>query len=386
MNETDSNTNYPVLQLQSQEKRVVPSGSLTQEEREQARQIADTVNFKDTNSVLLFGLQPQQKMNEFLDSLLSDAQVGQAGLAGDIALELSDSLDMMQIEKIKKEMTEGSWAYWWTRLPFLGDFFSQIHYFAERKQLLLDKLDTVVKKATSRRNELVENNVRLDQLYHETETYHQTMAMWIVAGEMALQRAEQEFQALRKTAEQSDDPTQAAELRDLEGQITAFDTRLLRMKTAYTSALAAGPQIRLTQEAGRIEMQQIVDSLLFDMPNLKQAVIRVAALYNIIHARKENEQRRQASRKIAGVGADLLDEAYTAAKQSQGNSLEDVLSLEDAANKLIDTIRKGKQIEQENKAKRREASEKLVEVKTRVTQALKEIKTDTAGQEQQEEN
>ena len=46
------------------------------------------------------------------------------------------------------------------------------------------------------------------------------------------------------------------------------------------------------------------------------------------------------------------------------------------ADKLIETLREGERIEQENKQKREEAAGALVDVKNKVTQALQEVRPD----------
>ena len=61
--------------------------------------------------------------------------------------------------------------------------------------------------------------------------------------------------AKQKQEIQSDDPVAIAQLRDMAEQINAFEARLLRMHVAFTDSLISIPQIRLNQEAGRIEIR-----------------------------------------------------------------------------------------------------------------------------------
>ncbi|MGB1027344.1 MAG: toxic anion resistance protein, partial [Rhodospirillaceae bacterium] len=169
------------------------------------------------------------------------------------------------------------------------------------------------------------------------------------------------------------DAMEASQLHDWGNQINAFEARLMKMKIFFTESLISVPQIRVAQEAAKIEIQNIMDGLLFDLPRLKNAVLRVASLLNIRGAQQENDARREASAKIGQLGADLLHTAYTEAKSSQGSSLDEVNALSDIANKLVGTIQAGAEIERQNQAKRAEANRKLVEVKNTVAEVMRDI-------------
>ena len=127
----------------------------------------------------------------------------------------------------------------------------------------------------------------------------------------------------------------------------------------------------MTQEAARIEERNILETILFDLPRLKSAILRVAALNLIVDAAKEDEARREIARQIGTIGADALDDAYTQAKLSQGAAAEDVAALAEIADKLLATIAKGVQIDEENRQKRQAAEEQLGEIQTKLMDGLR---------------
>ena len=160
-------------------------------------------------------------------------------------------------------------------------------------------------------------------------------------------------------------------LRDDVEQINAFEARLLRMHIGFTDALMSVPQIRLTQESARIEARNIMDTILFDLPRLKSAILRVASLKQIIDASKETQARREITRQIGVIGSDMLDEAYTKAKESQGSGAEDVAALAQTADKLLETIAKGIRLDEENRQKRQAAEQQLGEIKTKLLNGIR---------------
>lgn len=95
------------------------------------------------------------------------------------------------------------------------------------------------------------------------------------------------------------DPVKLATVRDLGDQINGFETRLLRLPMAAADALLSVPQTRLAQSAGRIEYRNVVDILLFDLPRLEAAVLRVAALKRISDTSKAIDARRKLTQQLS---------------------------------------------------------------------------------------
>jgi len=161
-------------------------------------------------------------------------------------------------------------------------------------------------------------------------------------------------------------------LRDDAEQINAFEVRLMRMHIGFTDGLLSVPQIRLTQEAARIEARNIMDTILFDLPRLKSAILRVAALKQISDASKETEARREIAREIGTIGSEMLDAAYTKAKESQGSGAEDIAMLAQTADKLLETIAKGVRLDEENRQKRQAQEQQLGDIKSKLLDGLKQ--------------
>jgi uncharacterized protein YaaN involved in tellurite resistance len=159
-------------------------------------------------------------------------------------------------------------------------------------------------------------------------------------------------------------------LRDAAELIDAFEARVMRIHVAYSDAFVSVPQIRLTQQAGRIEIHNIMDTVQFDIPRLKSAIIRVAALNQITQASKANEARIAITRQVGSIGADALEAAYTRAKQSQGSAVEDIAMLAETADKLLATIAKGAAISEDNRRKFSEADLQLTGLRSKFSEAM----------------
>ena len=360
---------------------LIDTAVFTPEQTARAAALAEAVDFAQTNTILTFGVAPQKQMNGFLDTLLDDMTVGEAGVAGKLTLELSEGYDLMRLDEIKQQLSGGGkgglWGSIGKAIGFVKDLAALIKNMADQKAALVSKFDKIERIANDRKREIMTHNVKLDQLRDQSDIYLGDTAVHIAAGEMALLRGIGEFDRRKAALEAVPDDIEAARLHDLARAVAALEQRLLRMKIAYTQSVAVTrPRIQAIRQSGEIEIQNIIESMLFDVPNLKALVLQVAAMTNIQQAQEEDEARRKVSQKIAGAAADMFHETYTTSVASQGRGLDDVRALAETADKLVATLREGEKIEQENKQKRQEAAAALVDIKGKVTEALTDIRPD----------
>jgi uncharacterized protein YaaN involved in tellurite resistance len=361
----------PELLNSMTEKQKINFTKFTEDQRKKIAQIASTVAVLDSNAVTGFGVEAQRRMNGYLDELLKGIRTCEVGEAGEITMELAKHIKSMNLPKMKAEAEGGDWfANTFGSLPVIGKHLSSIRYFIASHEEILKHLSEIEDRAQREAGKLTASNAKLDQLISYTIGNVKELELYLAAGQSILMKARADFNKQREVI-QSDDLVAVAQLRDMAEQINAFEARLLRMHVAFTDALISIPQIRLNQEAGRIQIRNIMDTMLFDIPRLKSAIIRVASLNQILNASKETEARREITRQIGEIGVEALDKAYTQAKQSQGTGAEDVAYLAATADKLLETINKGIQIDEENRQKRAQAEQDLSNIQNKLLTGLK---------------
>jgi uncharacterized protein YaaN involved in tellurite resistance len=364
----------PVLANALPEAKLIPLQKFDDEARKRVAEIEATVSVTDTNSIMTFGAEPQRRMNAFLDEMLKGVRTDEAGAAGELILQLATTIKAINLPKMKQEVAgEEGIAGMLARLPLVGARFSALRHFQETRKEIHTHLDEIEKKASVELGRLQAENAAADARARETLVNLRELEVYLAAGQQALVKARADFAALKTKVEATTpyDPVLFSELRDMAEQIDAFETRLVRMNIAVADAMVAIPQIRTAQEAARIEIRNIMDAMLFDMPRLKGAVLQVAALNQINKAASSTEARRRVAREIGQIGADALDQAYTNAKLSQGGAADDVQALETISNRLLDTIGKGAKISEANRQKRAEAQQRIEALKGKLVEGLR---------------
>ena len=353
--------------------RRVELAKFTPQQKTRITQISNTVALVDSNSITGFGAEPQQRLNKFVDQLMEGLRTSDVGVAGELTVELATGVKAMNLQKMKKEADGGDWvANTFGKLPVIGKYASALRYFQLTRKEVISHLNAIEEKAQREMGALRATNTKLDRLVEATLDNIHELELYLAAGQVALARAHEEFNAMREDLRATNDPVKVAQLRDAYEQINAFEARLVRMDLAFTRSLKAVPEIRITQEAARIEICNVMDTILFDLPELKRVILQVGALEGITRARKTDEARRELVRQIGGLGADTLQSAYTKSKESQGNVAADVAALSDAATKLLETMQLGARIDAENRQKREAATQQLGDIRAKLLSGVQE--------------
>ena len=369
-----ANTDLVAAESSDPPQRIAPAdlvdvASLDPGRRQKGDSIGQSVTARDSNAIATFGSGPQRKLSGFLDQLLTGTRAEEVGLAGELVTELATDIKALDLPAVKREV-DGQ-APVLARLPVVGKYYSALRRFRAMQKTVVEHLATIEQKAETHLGKLKASNAGLDRLLDATEDNLRELEAWVAGGQQALLRMRAELEAERASLSESHDPVALAKLRDTGEQIDAFETRLVRMHVAFTRGVLSIPQVRIAQQAGRIEIQNTLDTILFDLPDLKSAIVRVAALHQISRAGDATAARRKIGQELQQIGIDALDQAYTKAKQTQGDMGADVELLSRMGDKILATLDKGLEIDRENRVKREQAVQQLGEVRLRLMDGLR---------------
>lgn len=348
----------------------------------QAQKIALGFSLADTSAVLRFAEEPQKRLSLYLDELLMGIKVSDAGIAGDIAKQLAAGIDMMQLSKVKEQIVNGTGGSLIARsFRKLGIGMDYLKNFYLSKQPILTLITQIEKKANNRITTLQRDTQELDQLVGVTVNQIRDLAAWILAGEGILVEARKQYLAKRDEVLANQDPVAAAELRDMSRQLAAFETRVVKAEIAYVKAASVNiPRIRSVEESMKIEIQNISEQILFQLPDFKSAIVVIAALNDTKRARDERMVMEENQRHLDNVLDEAVNDTARLAKESQGDPLRMVQDLEKTISVIKSGIEEGIKIESEARQRRVQAHEILVSIKDVVTDALKQSNIDAAHQ------
>ena len=367
-------TNLPaVIEMQTlapTQKKIVDTIVIEPQHKQQAEQVAAVHDFMDTNAALTFGAGPQKKYLDNLKLLLGDARIRDLQGAGSIILEIEKGIDLAGIEELKKKIMGGGGGFF---SKIFGGLTSALKAFAARRQKLLTLINDIEDRIEEQMHQIMTDNARLDTMFGDVKSNFYEIGVWVYAGELALERGAMEYGEMREKVLETADPIKISETNLFREQIIALDTRLLRMKSAYVKAPITLQEVLTTQQAGRIEVQNLMDSLLFDLPAFIETINMLLALYNLKGAQEDRKRREQLAERLAELKGETLDKIAVEAKEGQVRGAKEAALIEGQAKKIIETCKKLKDLDEKNAQIRSESETLLVDVMNDFQESMKEI-------------
>lgn len=359
-----------VQTLAPTQKKIVDTIEIQPQHKQQAEQVAVAHDFLDTNAALTFGAGPQRKYLDNLKLLLGDARIRDLQGAGSIIIEIEKGIDLAGIEELKRKIMGGGGGF---LSKIFGGITNTLKAFAARRKKLLTLINDIENRIEEQMHEIMTDNARLDTMYGEVKSNFYELGVWVYAGELALERGAKEYDELREKALGSGDPIQFSETNMFKEQVISLDTRLLRMKSAYVKAPITLQEVLTTQQAGRIEVQNLMDSLLFDLPAFIETINTLLALYNIKGAQEDRKRREQLAERLAQLKGETLDKVAVEAKEGQIQGAREAALIEEQARKIIETCKKLKELDDKNARIRVESETLLVDVMNDFQESMKEL-------------
>jgi uncharacterized protein YaaN involved in tellurite resistance len=354
----------PELQTQLKPEQRVDFSKFSPDQMRRIQQIAQSVSLDDTGSMMSFAMEPQRHVNDALDELVAGYTAADAGVVGEITIELATAIKRTNLTKMKREANGEDWvASSFGKLPVVGQYFSAFRHYQLTHKKISGLIEKVEDKANKEFTKVKAGVNKLDSVFDVTLANIQDLELYVAAGHIVLEHARKEFAARAVIANEKRDPILASALRDYQTRISTFETRLVRMHLGVTDSLLSLPQIRQAQQAGNNTMFTIMDTMLFDMPKLKRAIIMLGALKSIRDASANDAKRQAAMREVDQVAGDTVSEVYLASLKQQGEGINRLADLTHKAETILQTLAQGAELETQNAVIRKQVIEGVSQIK-----------------------
>ena len=233
---------------------------LPAEQKEQARQLAEQIDFTDTDSVLNYGSAAQQKIGDFSHNVLNHVQNQETGEIGQAINDLMFHLKESDPDELMNEESN-----------FISRLFKRtkrsIYEKTAKYQKIGAQVDSIALQLDNQKDLLLEDNKMLSNLYNQNLDYYKALNVYIAAGELRIQELEEEIipKALEE-AEDKSDQMLVQKVNDLNQYVNRLDKRVHDLKVTRQITLQQAPQIRLIQNTNQALAERIQTSITTAIP------------------------------------------------------------------------------------------------------------------------
>jgi uncharacterized protein YaaN involved in tellurite resistance len=341
---------------------------IPEENRAKAYQIAEMIDPKNHQSMILYGTQAQGKLLSFSHSMLEHVQKKDVGEVGEIIGDLMKRLNEMSPDELSPE-----------KRTLIGRMFGKISGSVQevlsKYQKTGAQIDRISVKLDRSKNVLLSDIVMLEKLYETNKEYFHALNVYIAAGEIKLEELNQKtIPELKKAAELSNDQMKFQEVSDMIQFADRLDKRLHDLKLSREMTIQSAPQIRLIQNTNQVLVEKIQSSIVTAIPLWKNQVAIALTLLRQRSAVEAQKQVTKTTNELLLKNAELLKTNTIETAKENERGLVDIETLKKTQESLISTLEETLRIQEDGRNKRRQAEHELANMENQLRVKLLEIK------------
>jgi uncharacterized protein YaaN involved in tellurite resistance len=365
------------LAPQPRPERLVEVANLSPDDLAAANASAAKIDFTKTTTLLAHGDGVLAAIAGASRQLLTGVRLGDAGEAGRIAASVIDGIKILRIQDLQKESEGGApgarKGLFGKLLGAAADARTAFKGFAENRKQFLTLMDQEQAKARKTKADL---GVTIELLDQQALAIRQTLhdlKIEIAAGQIALDRAEDDLEAKRQHAVSTGDPADAAEVQAFRGAIANFRGKVGDMREALVGSAMLIPIIGQNRSAAETRMMKISNGMLVVIPRLMAVASQAVVQVEIRNAAEASAKLDEANRQITLLAAKGAHEAATSAARSLGGDQRNIDVLAQVADEAIATMNEVIDIEREVAAGDAAREQKLAEVRNKLVRGMQGV-------------
>ncbi len=338
---------------------------LSPEEQKVVDDFAQKIDITNSSVIMQYGSAAQKKMSTFSDTALENVKTKDLGEIGD---QISDLVIELKSFDAQEEEKGG----------FFGLFKKQTNKLDAMKVKYASAETNVEKIKENLENhqvQLMKDIVILDKLYDENLQYHKELSMYIIAGKkkLAEERATTLVE-LKEKAQKSGLAEDAQAANDFASMCDNFEKKINDLELTRMVSIQMSPQIRLIQNNDRIMAEKIQSTIVNTIPLWKSQMVLAMGLSHSQQATKAQREVTNMTNELLKKNAEALKMSTIETAKESERGIIDLETLKQTNQSLISTLDEVMKIQEDGKAKRREAEAELGKLENELKHKLLDIK------------
>jgi uncharacterized protein YaaN involved in tellurite resistance len=342
--------------------------SLPEESKQKAIGLAEQIDPKNHQSIILYGTQAQSKLLNFSHSMLDHVQNKDVGEIGDILSELMSKLEQVNPDELQPEKRN-------LFAKLFGKISSSVNEVLSKYQKTGAQIDRITVKLDHCKKALMTDNMMLEQLYEKNKEYFLALNIYIAAGEVKLEELQTKtIPELKRKAEISQDQMDFQDVNDMMQFADRLDKRMYDLKLSRQITTQSAPQIRLIQNTNQALVEKIQSSIMTAIPLWKN---QIAIALTLIRQRSAVEAQKQVSKTTNDLllkNAEMLKTNTIETAKENERGIVDIETLKKTQENLVSTLEETLRIQSEGRSKRHQAEQELISMENELKQKLLNLK------------
>lgn len=337
---------------------------LSDEEKKVIDDFAAQIDLYNSQLVLQYGAGAQKKISDFSEQALENVKSKDLGEVGQMLSNVVSELKAFDTEEEEK--------------GFFGNIFKKSSNKITSMKAKYAKAETnvenICKILEGHQVQLLKDSAMLDQMYKMNTNYYKELTMYIIAGKKKLAKAQnEEIPAMVKKAEASGLADDMNAANDYASLCDRFDKKIHDLELTRMVAMQMAPQIRLIQNNDILMSEKIQSMLVNTIPLWKSQMVLALGVNHSKQAAEAQRQVTDMTNQLLRKNAETLKLASVETAKELERGVVDVETLTATNEMLITTIDDVMKIQNEGRAKRRDAEVQLTKLENDLKAKLLEI-------------
>lgn len=358
------------LAPQPRAERLVNTDNLPADELATAQEQAAKIDLSSSTSIMNHGDGVLDGIAQASRQILTGVRLSEAGEAGEIAASVLDGIKILRISDLKAEAnsnaTDKPHGVVGKLLGAFGQARTAFQGFAENRKQFLTLMDQQQAKARKTKADLAVSITLLDQQSLAIRQALHNLKIAIAAGQIALDRAEDELEQKRLHAVNTGDPSDAAEVQAMRMAISNFRGKLGDMRESLVGSAMLIPIIAQNRGAAETRMLKVSNALLVVIPRLMAVASQAVVQVEIRKAADSAAKLEAANRQITLLAAEGAHEAAVTAARANAGDERNLDVLAQVAEETVKTMNEVIDIEREIAAQDIAREQKLAEIRKKL--------------------
>lgn len=336
---------------------------LPEHRQKQAHELAKQIDETNMNAVIAYGSNAQKKLSEFSHSILMQVQMKDTGPINDVLSDLMEQLNRSDPKMLTAEPN------------VFKRLFGRVKQSISETQMQYQKIGSQIDKVAIRlereKNELLNDNMMLEQLYNKNKDYFEALNIYIAAGEIKMQELQNKIipEAIEK-AKQSNSQMDVQIVNDLNQFLDRLDKRTHDLRLTRQMTIQQAPQIRMIQNTNQALAEKIQVSVHTAIPLWENQITIALALLRQQDVAITQRQVSETTNDLLLKNSEMLKQSAIDTAREVERGVIDIETLRQTQANLVETLEETLHIQMQGRQQRALAEQELVEMEQELRERL----------------
>ena len=335
--------------------------SLSPAEQAAVRSFAEKIDIMNTEQVMHYGSNAQKNISDFSGAALGTVRTKDLGEVGNMLGDLVVELKGLNFDTEQKKGLRGLFKKSTQSVAELKASYDKAE----------TNVDNIVNSLEKHEITLMKDISMMDKMYEKNQEYMKELTMYILAGKLKIEQLRnEELPKYQAKARETGLPEDAQAANDFSNMIGRFEKKIHDLELTRTISVQMAPQIRMIQNNDSLMAEKIRSSIMNTIPLWKSQMVLALSQYHSDQAMKAQREVTDVTNSLLMKNAEALHQGSVNIAKEAERGIVDIETLKKTNIELIQTLDEVRQIQDEGRAKRRQAEQELAQIEGELKQKL----------------